>query len=126
MEGGSTLQRQTTVIIITGGRLGNPDPQLDRCAWTFNRQAAYVAHQHGFIVFEREEIERRLLFKSEYNEEHRTIKPDLHLANPAPQIVATSLLGMVSCLAKNVTNSVASLQPFHVFRRRHFEHEIPV
>jgi len=94
---------KTQVILVTGGRIGNPDHALDQCSWRFNRVAAREAHAQGFSVFEREEIERRLLFKSEHYVAHRTMKPQLHLENPAPQIIATALLGLISCLRKNET-----------------------
>ena len=74
------------------------DPVMDDCIFRFNRIMAKEAHDAGFPVFEREEIERRLLFRSEHFEDFRTIKPHLHLDAPAPAIVATSLLSLISCL----------------------------
>jgi hypothetical protein len=91
----------TTVVIQLAGRVGNSDPVPDRCSRTFNRLAAYEAHLQGFLVLEREEIERRLLFKSEYYEEVKFTKNNLHLENPAPNIIGTSLLTMISCLQRN-------------------------
>ena len=38
---------------------------MDHCTWRFNRRMAIEAHKFGFAVFEREEVERRLLFKSD-------------------------------------------------------------
>jgi hypothetical protein len=93
---------KTTVIIMTAGRIGNQESDLDRCIWKFNRIATKEAHAHGFIVLEREEIERRLLFKSEHWKEYRSMKFELHLANPSAQIIATSLLSLISCLKKNL------------------------
>jgi hypothetical protein len=92
---------KTTVIIQLPGRAGGTVHTVDSCSRRFNRIAAKEAHLHGFVVFEREEIERRLLFKSEYLADHRSIKPLLHLENPAPNVVGTSLLGMITCLARN-------------------------
>lgn len=92
---------KTTVIIQLPGRAGNTDANLDACSRRFNRILAKSAHEYGFPVFEREEIERRLLFKSEYWPDHRTIKPLLHLENPAPNVVGTSLLSLISCLARD-------------------------
>lgn len=89
------------MIVQLAGRSGNPDPASVHCSRTFNRVAAYEAHLQGFPVLEREEIERRLLFKSEYLEEVSYIKPVLHLDNPAPNIVGTALLSMVACLERN-------------------------
>jgi hypothetical protein len=91
----------TTVIIQLSGRLGKSDPVLDLCSRTFNRLAAYEAHLQGFLVLEREEIERRLLFKSEFFEEVSYIKNLMHLENPGPNIVGTALLAMVACLERN-------------------------
>ena len=92
---------RTLVIFSTSGRIGNPSPDLDRCSWTFNRALALEAHRHGFAVFEREEIERRLLFKSEHNAVQSYIKTGLHLASPSPQIIATSLAAMIGCLRRS-------------------------
>ncbi len=95
---------QTTVIISTAGRLLTKDPRSDHCTWRFNRIAAHEAHKHGFTVFEREELEHRFLFKSEHAPaELVSVQPDVHLDIPGPQIIATALLNMISCLALNGT-----------------------
>ncbi len=95
---------KTTVIVSTSGRQLSGDPRSDRCVWRFNRIVAHEAHKQSFIVFEREEIEHRLLFKSEFSiTENVVVKPDMHLEVPAPQILATSLLHMISCLELNGT-----------------------
>ncbi len=80
---------------------------------------ALEAHRQGFSVLEREEIERRLLFKSENYEKTASMKNMLHLNNPAPQIVGTSLLGLISCLSIDSTNanSVMNTNPFLVFNK---------
>lgn len=96
--------QQTKVIIATSGRIGNPDLNLDNCIWKFNRQLTMEAHAAGFPVFDREEIERRLLRKSDaFLGRHSggTIKPNMHLPAPGPQIVATALLAMISCLRRD-------------------------
>jgi hypothetical protein len=95
----------TLVIVSTAGRTGNMDFKLDSCTWRFNRILAREAHAHGFVVLEREEIERRLQFKSEHFAEARTIKPTLHLENPSANIIGTSLLSLISCLRKNSTTT---------------------
>lgn len=95
---------RTKVIIQLPGRAGNSDPRGDACSRSFNRVLAYQAHRHGFTVLEREEIERRLLIKSEYYGDHRTMKPNLHLENPGPNVVGTSLLGLLGCLERNGTH----------------------
>lgn len=92
---------RTQVIYQAPGRGGVTDAREDACSRHFNRVAVKEAHVQGFPVFEREEIERRLLFKSEYYTEHRTIKNNLHLDGPGPNIVATSLLALISCLSRN-------------------------
>ena len=91
---------QTIVIFTTAGRIHSAphDPVMDDCIFRFNRIMAKEAHDAGFPVFEREEIERRLLFRSEHFEDFRTIKPHLHLDAPAPAILATSMLSLISCL----------------------------
>lgn len=95
---------RTTVIIQLAGRAGGAEPKRDHCSRTMNRVAAYEAHQQGFVVFEREEIERRLLYKSEYYDGVSFIKPLLHLEAPGANIVGTSLLALVACLKRNGTD----------------------
>jgi len=95
---------ETLVIVSTAGRIGTEDSGLDHCSWRWNRQLAIEAHKAGFAVFEREEIERRLLFKSDVHmasHQGKYIKPGMHLAAPSPQIVATALMAMISCLRKS-------------------------
>ena len=102
-EGGiaaASNNSKTLVIFTTAGRIGNPSPELDRCTWTFNRVLVHEAHLHGFVVLEREEIERRLLFKSDFNPRLKLIKNGLHLAAPSPQIIATSLAALVGCMRR--------------------------
>ena len=102
--------KQTLVIFVTAGRIHNRpiEPHMDDCVYRFNRVLAHGAHKYGFPVFEREEIERRLLFKSEHWEDRKTIVPNLHLPAPAPAIVATSLLALISCLKNGTLNSPPS------------------
>jgi hypothetical protein len=103
IERQDTMYGQKTIVIVsTAGRSSyTSDTRWDQCTWRYNRILAHEAHKHGFAVLEREEIERRLLFKSEHYFETRTTKPVLHLEAPSPQIVATSLLTLISCLRKN-------------------------
>ena len=96
----------TVVIVSTAGRVGNPDPRFDQCSWRYNRILTHEAHKHGFVVLEREEIERRLLFKSEHYAATKTMKVALHLEAPAAQIIGTALLALISCLRKNETSSL--------------------
>jgi hypothetical protein len=111
-----TGQPKTIVIIVNGGR-PSYGPDVSQCSWKFSRAATVEAHRHGFAVLEREEMERRLLFRSEYNEQYRTLKPILHLEMPAQSIISTALVGLASCLMRNET--VNPLQPFSVFRSPH-------
>ena len=83
------------------GRAAYGDPRHEHCSRHFNRLAAYEAHRQGFPVFYREEIERRILYKSEYWEGVRYLKPLLHLENPGPNIIGTALLSLVGCLLRN-------------------------
>lgn len=66
-----------------------------------NRIAAHQAHLNGFPVLEREEIEHRLLFKSEFTPYHKNINTHIHLDIPGPQIVSTALLAMVNSNVRN-------------------------
>lgn len=103
--------RRTTVVIQTAGRMGNSDSRGDRCTWRFNRILAAEGHKQGFVVLEREEIERRLLYKSEYYGAVRYIKPNLHIENPSANIVGTALLALVACLERNGTEYNYNLPP---------------
>eukprot|EP01035_Chromulina_nebulosa_P024247 gene24247-31520_t len=89
--------KTTMVIVMTGGRnfIKGNDPRVNRCQWRLNRIAAHHAHLNGFPVFEREEIEHRLLFKSEFSPYNKPVTPHIHLDIPGPQIVSTALLAMV-------------------------------
>ena len=87
------------------GRTGNDEYLQDECIWRFNRILTHEAHKQGFAVLEREEIERRLLFKAEHYIPTRNMKPNLHLETPAPNIIATALLTLISCLKKNESSS---------------------
>lgn len=99
--------KNTTVIWVTSGRVGHrmeglPMDDHDSCVWKFNAHARRLAHRYGFAVLEREEIERRLLYASQ-NHEKKVPKSEflrfkMHLEAPAPQIVSTALLHLVSCL----------------------------
>jgi len=101
----SHLPRTQVIIQLPGRSGGNFDARRDGCSRSFNRVLARLAHEHHFVVFEREEIERRLLFKSEYFADTRSMKALLHLEQPAPGIVTTALLGLIGCLARNTSSS---------------------
>jgi hypothetical protein len=96
-----TLANKTTmVIVLTSGFAGFPNTSsVDECILRVNRAMADAAHKEGFAVLERGEIERRIMFKSA-----QAPKPyltnDMHLPQPAQNIVATCLLHLMSCLDK--------------------------
>lgn len=85
----------------------------DVCTWKLNRKVAFEAHRRKLMVFEREEIEGRVLFRNEYNiEGHAAVEPYVlnpHnlTAFPLPQIVTSSFVSMLGCLDANVS--------FHLF-----------
>jgi hypothetical protein len=107
-----TGQPKTIVIIVNAGR-PRYEPGQSQCSWKFSRAAAAEAHKHGFAVLEREEMERRLVYRSEYSD-YPSMKLVMHLDMPAQSIIATALVGLVSCLMKNQT--VSQADPFSVFR----------
>jgi hypothetical protein len=99
---------QTLVIFQLPGRTGKSEPRADQCSRQYNRVLAKEAHNYGFTVIEREEIERRLLFKSEFSPVFKSVHNALHLESPAPNIVACSLLILVGCLSQNISNIVGT------------------
>eukprot|EP01038_Epipyxis_sp_PR26KG_P013539 gene13539-18160_t len=90
---------QTMVIIVTSGSSGmsHNGTEIDDCILKFNRAAAISAHEHGFAVLERGEIERRLLYKS-IQSTNPILEIEMHLPQPAQNIIATSLLHLINCL----------------------------
>lgn len=94
-------QVNTTVIISLSSRSLLPTPQADYCTWRLNRMIAYEAHVKGFIALEREEIEMRLLFRSERSPEPMKAGKAL-LAFPGSQIVAASFVSLLNCLKENI------------------------
>jgi hypothetical protein len=99
--------RNITVIVSTSGRIGygagSPhNPRGDDCITNFNRAAARAARAEGFAVFERGEIEQRLLYASQNREiagpEYEILRFRMHLDAPAPEIVSTALLSLITCL----------------------------
>ena len=95
-------QKGTTVIISTASRTAMGNPHADFCTWKLNRIIARAAHRRGFIVFEREEIEHRLLFKTEASEDLFSAGVLEKVEPPMAHIVSTSLLSMLTCLNSNV------------------------
>ena len=107
--------RKSEIIFMTTGRLHNHESdeiaqfQLDKCILKFNRFVSTLAHRQGFVIFEREEVERRLLSKSS----HLMGQLGISLPKPAPEIVATSLLAMIACLQKGRLRNKGVLNARH-------------
>jgi hypothetical protein len=88
----------TTVIIVTSGAtMWKNGEAMDGCIDRINRVAVDAAHEQGFAVLERGEIERRLMYKSLYSS-NPAILPEIHLTQPAQNIIATCLLHLLNCL----------------------------
>jgi hypothetical protein len=101
----------TTVIVLTSGSTGmtNNATSIDNCILRFNRAASLAAHDYGFSVLDRGELERRLMYKS-IEAAHPLLKPDMHLPQPAQNIIATCLLHLMHCL--NSTQPIGIATPF--------------
>lgn len=106
---GSKTAGRTTVIVSLPGRVNLLNRKAERCVWQFNRIIAQAAHKKGFVVFEREEIEHRIGFKVESSEDLRDISVLDAAEAPTSHIVATALLSMISCLARDGVSSAATL-----------------
>ena len=92
------VNRTQMVILVTSGSSGITNAStVDDCILRVNRVAAIEAHKRGFAVLERNEIERRLMYKSVHSTEP-FIVPEMHLAQPAQNLVATCLLKLITCL----------------------------
>ena len=97
------------MVVALAPRNPLQDYYSDVCTWKLNRKVAFEAHKRKFIVFEREEIEGRVLFRSEYDiEGDAALEPYvLHPHNltqfPIPQIVTSSFTSMLGCLDANVS-----------------------
>lgn len=88
----------TTVIVVTSGVTFQSQGELmDACISRLNRITANAAHEYGFPVLERGEIERRLMFKAMHSDTP-FINPEIHLTQPVQNIIATCLLQMLHCL----------------------------
>jgi hypothetical protein len=93
----------STLILSLPGRSYLKDYRANTCTWRMNRILAYHAHMNGFIVIEREEIEHRLVFKSEHSN-HPFLEVKIGgLDTPAPQIIATTFLSLIACLQSNIS-----------------------
>lgn len=101
-DGNST---RTVIVVTSGASYAKNGWEIDDCILRLNRAAETEAHKQGFAVLERGEIERRLMFKSLHPAmgEKPPLAPDMHLSQPAQNIVSTCLLSLMTCL-----------QPFHM------------
>jgi hypothetical protein len=99
---------KTTVIVLTSGLTGYgmSTVKTDACIQRMNRITKKAANAYGFAVLERGEIERRLMYTSLYYEEDPVLPVEMHLIQPAQNIVATSLLHLYQCLSRyNLSSS---------------------
>ncbi len=96
---GGAVRNSTTVIVLTSGAsgLGVEGLRTDACIQKVNRAANDAAHAYGFAVLDRGEIERRLMYKSNYASTP-LIPEEMHLIQPAQNIIATLLMHLYSCL----------------------------
>jgi hypothetical protein len=96
---------------------------INYCHWRLNGLYTYIAHQHGFLVLTREEIEHRLVFKTEHSYavvDPQAVRTNAHIAVenvrkmtrprlqemmefPGAPIIAASLVEMLHCLDRNQT-----------------------
>lgn len=97
----NAMRNSTTVIVLTSGTtgLGEGGMRTDSCIQKFNRATVKAAHAHGFLVLDRGEIERRFLYKSLFAEEV-AVPIEMHLIQPAQNIIGTSLLDLYGCALK--------------------------
>jgi hypothetical protein len=96
---GDSVRNPTTVVVLTSGSsgLGEHGLKTDFCIQKLNRATMDAAHAYGFAVLDRGEIERRLMYKSN-SAGHPVIPVEMHLIQPAQNIVATLLMHLYSCL----------------------------
>jgi hypothetical protein len=94
-------QTRTSVVVITSGstftRVGGIS--IDACVRRFNRAATTAAHEAGFVVLDRGEIEHRLMHKSDLAK-NPILLGDIHLPPPGPSLVSTCLLHLMKCMSK--------------------------
>mmetsp|Transcript_27178 Transcript_27178/g.45830 ORF Transcript_27178/g.45830 Transcript_27178/m.45830 type:complete len:438 (+) Transcript_27178:61-1374(+) len=117
IDGGDKVAGHTTVIVVTSGSAGLQEGGLsvDACVQRFNRVAEQAAHDAGFLVLERGELEHRLMYKSSFAE-NPLLRNDMHLPQPAQNIISTCLLNLITCADKhtksfNVPAALAARKP---------------
>ena len=107
---------QTIVVVVTSGSTGAANgADMDECIVKVNRAAAIAAHAQGFAVLERGELERRLVYKSLHSPNPH-IGIEMHLPQPAQNIVATSLLYLLNCL--NTSSELLGVKNYLETRHR--------
>ncbi|KAJ1411413.1 hypothetical protein B484DRAFT_455620 [Ochromonadaceae sp. CCMP2298] len=103
LAGESTTKTQ--VVVVTAGSVGEvmhgtrDALAIDACVGRFNRAVERAAHEQGFAVLERGEIERRLMYKSQHAAVP-LLRNEMHLPQPAQNLVSTCLLSLIACLEK--------------------------
>lgn len=107
-----------TVIVLTSGATGMPNSAtINECILRMNRAVDSAAHEQGFAVLDRGEIERRLMHKSLFSD-HPSMAVEMHLHQPAQNIIATCLLDMITCL-----DGIDMSKPYEYVPRQN--HKIP-
>lgn len=112
-------RRKVTVIVVTSGAsgLGSNGTSIDDCILKFNRRTERAAHRQGFAVLERGEIERRLMYKS-LRSDSPPIVEEMHLPQPAQNIIATCLLRLLTCLNESsITHEYKPIAKDHVMKQ---------
>lgn len=101
----SKARNPTMVIIVTSGGSGMGDKgiMIDACVNRFNRATVKAAHEQGFAVLDRGEIERRLMHKSSFTDSPILIA-EMHLPQPAQNIIATTLTHLMTCMNSSIVN----------------------
>jgi hypothetical protein len=100
----NALNRWPIVIIMTSGRIfrhsisDDVAAQLHNCTSVFNKRIVAQARKYKFAVFDREEIEHRILYPYEHDKVDRVLAPMIHEPFPVPQVISTALLSFLSCL----------------------------
>jgi hypothetical protein len=87
-----------TVVVLTSGFNGEFSAEIDECILRMNRAASDAAHLNGFAVLERGEIEKRLMYKS-LKAANPILHNEMHLSQPAQNIIATLLMELSACLS---------------------------
>eukprot|EP00428_Durinskia_dybowskii_P070363 CAMPEP_0170414504 /NCGR_PEP_ID=MMETSP0117_2-20130122/32102_1 /TAXON_ID=400756 /ORGANISM="Durinskia baltica, Strain CSIRO CS-38" /LENGTH=176 /DNA_ID=CAMNT_0010672395 /DNA_START=159 /DNA_END=689 /DNA_ORIENTATION=- len=98
-------QTRVRVIVLTSGSTGMEvgGVSIDTCIQRFNRASTIAAHKYGFAVLDRGEIEHRLMAKSTLSPQP-ILNSDMHLPQPGQNLIATTLLHLMTCLDKNASN----------------------